>query len=91
MVSVTSASRYIMSASHDHSRYQNRSSMYIRGRTLFVAFRCYQSKDSQIVSLHIQNRPDLKMQFDVIHVRLIKFIFSMVVLSDVRPLYAHTF
>ena len=65
MVSVTSASRYITSALHDHPRYQNGSSMYIRGRTLFVAFRCSDSKYSQIVCLHIQNRPDLKMQFDV--------------------------
>ena len=31
MVSVTSASRYIMSASRFHPRYQSRSSMYIRG------------------------------------------------------------
>ena len=31
MVSVTSASRYITSASHYHPRYQSRSSMYIRG------------------------------------------------------------
>ena len=31
MVSVTSASRYIMSASHNHPRYQSRSSMCIRG------------------------------------------------------------
>ena len=31
MVSVTSASRYIMSASHYHPRYQSRSSMYIHG------------------------------------------------------------
>ena len=31
MVSVTSASRYITSASRYHPRYQNRSSMYIRG------------------------------------------------------------
>ena len=31
MVSVTSASRYITSASRYHPRYQSRSSMYIRG------------------------------------------------------------
>ena len=31
MVSVTSASRYITSASRYHPPYQNRSSMYIRG------------------------------------------------------------
>ena len=31
MVSVTSASRYITSATHYHPRYQSRSSMYIRG------------------------------------------------------------
>ena len=31
MVSVTSASRYIMSAPRYHPRYQSRSSMYIRG------------------------------------------------------------
>ena len=31
MLSVTSASRYIMSASRYHPRYQSRSSMYIRG------------------------------------------------------------
>ena len=31
MVSVTSASRYITSASFYHPRYQSRSSMYIRG------------------------------------------------------------
>ena len=32
MVSVTSSSRYITSASRYHPRYQSRSSMYIRGR-----------------------------------------------------------
>ena len=31
MVYVTSASRYVTSASHYHPRYQSRSSMYIRG------------------------------------------------------------
>ena len=31
MVPVTSSSRYITSASHYHTRYQSRSSMYIRG------------------------------------------------------------
>ena len=31
MVSVTSASHYITSASRYHSRYQSRSTMYIRG------------------------------------------------------------
>ena len=31
MVSVTSTSRYIASASRDHPRYKSRSSMYIRG------------------------------------------------------------
>ena len=31
MVSVTSASHYIISASHYHPRYQSRSSIYIRG------------------------------------------------------------
>ena len=31
MVSVTSASHYIMSASHYHPRYQSRSLMYIHG------------------------------------------------------------
>ena len=31
MVSVTSASRYLTSASRYHPRYQSRSSMYIRG------------------------------------------------------------
>ena len=52
--------------------------------------------------LHIQNIvvinfPDLKMQFDdffnVIHECLIKFetFFCMVVLSDLWPLYTHTF
>ena len=48
---------------------------------LFVGFRCYDSKDSQIVSLHIQNIVVIifqtKIQFDIffnfIHERLIKF------------------